>query len=183
MHGPTASASSGAGSPSTTPYEGPPTCVHGGVIAELFDELLGISNILAGPGAMTGTLTIRYRRPTPLLALSSWRRGIREPSGARCSPGAACTTRVSSRRRPRACSSGPPAHARHRDRQRPRRAQRGGPTGRRRLAAHDGQGRARRGEEDPGLTREGRAIPIAKGAESVEGFVPRRRHLSHCIAR
>ncbi len=24
-------------------YEGPPTCVHGGVIAELFDELLGMS--------------------------------------------------------------------------------------------------------------------------------------------
>jgi acyl-coenzyme A thioesterase PaaI-like protein len=50
------------------PFEGPPTCVHGGVIAELFDELLGLSNILAGKGAMTGTLTIRYRRPTPLLA-------------------------------------------------------------------------------------------------------------------
>lgn len=49
-------------------YEGPPTCVHGGVIAELFDELLGMSNILVGSGAMTGTLTIRYRRPTPLLA-------------------------------------------------------------------------------------------------------------------
>ena len=49
-------------------YEGPPTCVHGGVIAELFDELLGMSNILSGQGAMTGTLTIRYRRPTPLLA-------------------------------------------------------------------------------------------------------------------
>jgi acyl-coenzyme A thioesterase PaaI-like protein len=49
-------------------YEGPPTCVHGGVIAELFDELLGMSNILAGVGAMTGTLKIRYRRPTPLLA-------------------------------------------------------------------------------------------------------------------
>ena len=48
-------------------YEGPPTCVHGGVIAELFDELLGMSNILVGSGAMTGTLTIRYRRPTPLL--------------------------------------------------------------------------------------------------------------------
>ena len=32
-------------------YEGPPTCVHGGVIAELFDELLGMSNILAGQGA------------------------------------------------------------------------------------------------------------------------------------
>ena len=50
------------------PYEGPPTCVHGGVIAELFDEMLGLSNILVGLGAMTGTLTIRYRRPTPLLA-------------------------------------------------------------------------------------------------------------------
>jgi acyl-coenzyme A thioesterase PaaI-like protein len=50
------------------PFEGPPTCVHGGVIAELFDELLGLSNILAGKGAMTGTLNVRYRRPTPLLA-------------------------------------------------------------------------------------------------------------------
>jgi acyl-coenzyme A thioesterase PaaI-like protein len=49
-------------------YEGPPTCVHGGVIAELFDELLGMCNILVGEGAMTGTLTVRYRRPTPLLA-------------------------------------------------------------------------------------------------------------------
>jgi hypothetical protein len=50
------------------PYEGPPTCVHGGVIAALFDELLGMCNILVGSGAMTGTLTVRYRRPTPLLA-------------------------------------------------------------------------------------------------------------------
>jgi acyl-coenzyme A thioesterase PaaI-like protein len=50
------------------PYEGPPTCIHGGVIAELFDELLGLANIVAGLGAMTATLTIRYRRPTPLLA-------------------------------------------------------------------------------------------------------------------
>jgi acyl-coenzyme A thioesterase PaaI-like protein len=49
-------------------YEGPPTCVHGGVIAEVFDELLGISNLLTGRGAMTGTLKVRYRRPTPLLA-------------------------------------------------------------------------------------------------------------------
>jgi acyl-coenzyme A thioesterase PaaI-like protein len=49
------------------PYEGPPTCVHGGVIAMLFDEMLGSANIIAERGAMTGTLTIRYRRPTPLL--------------------------------------------------------------------------------------------------------------------
>ncbi|MGH7735805.1 MAG: PaaI family thioesterase, partial [Gemmatimonadales bacterium] len=48
------------------PYEGPPTCVHGGVIAMVFDEMLGAANIVAGCPAMTGTLTIRYRRPTPL---------------------------------------------------------------------------------------------------------------------
>jgi acyl-coenzyme A thioesterase PaaI-like protein len=48
------------------PYEGPPTCVHGGVIAETFDEVLGAANMVAGNPAMTGTLTIRYRRPTPL---------------------------------------------------------------------------------------------------------------------
>lgn len=48
------------------PYEGPPTCVHGGVIAMVFDELLGAANIVAGQPGMTGTLTIRYRRPTPL---------------------------------------------------------------------------------------------------------------------
>lgn len=50
------------------PYEGPPTCVHGGVIAELFDELLGSVNIITNNAGMTGTLTIRYRKPTPLLA-------------------------------------------------------------------------------------------------------------------
>ncbi len=47
-------------------YEGPPGCVHGGILAGLFDELLGIANIAAGVGAMTGTLTIVYRTPTPL---------------------------------------------------------------------------------------------------------------------
>jgi hypothetical protein len=49
-------------------YEGPPTCVHGGVIAELFDELLGLANIVSDQPGMTGTLKVRYNRPTPLLA-------------------------------------------------------------------------------------------------------------------
>ncbi|MFM8304930.1 MAG: PaaI family thioesterase [Actinomycetota bacterium] len=47
-------------------YEGPPGCVHGGIIASLFDEILGVANITAGVGAMTGTLTVVYRSPTPL---------------------------------------------------------------------------------------------------------------------
>jgi hypothetical protein len=49
-------------------YEGPPTCVHGGVIAETFDEVMGAANMVSGNPGMTGTLTIRYRRPTPLRA-------------------------------------------------------------------------------------------------------------------
>jgi Thioesterase superfamily len=48
------------------PYEGPPTCVHGGIIAETFDELLGAANMVAGHPGMTGTLTVRYLKPTPL---------------------------------------------------------------------------------------------------------------------
>lgn len=48
-------------------YEGPPSCVHGGVIAQLFDELLGLASVVTGQGGMTGTLTVRYRKPTPLL--------------------------------------------------------------------------------------------------------------------
>ena len=48
------------------PYEGPPTCVHGGVIAETFDEVLGACCIVSGNHGMTGTLTVRYRKPTPL---------------------------------------------------------------------------------------------------------------------
>jgi hypothetical protein len=48
------------------PYEGPPNCVHGGVIAATFDEMLGAANIVAGSPGMTGTLSVRYRKPTPL---------------------------------------------------------------------------------------------------------------------
>jgi acyl-coenzyme A thioesterase PaaI-like protein len=47
-------------------YEGPPGCVHGGYIAAAFDEVLGLTNSLSGRPGMTGTLTVRYRKPTPL---------------------------------------------------------------------------------------------------------------------
>jgi acyl-coenzyme A thioesterase PaaI-like protein len=50
----------------TAAFEGPPGYVHGGMIACAFDEVLGIANIQSGNPGMTGTLTIRYRRPTPL---------------------------------------------------------------------------------------------------------------------
>lgn len=47
-------------------YEGPPGCCHGGHIAAAFDEVLGLAQDLAGQSGMTGTLTIRYRKPTLL---------------------------------------------------------------------------------------------------------------------
>jgi acyl-coenzyme A thioesterase PaaI-like protein len=47
-------------------YEGPPGSVHGGVVAAAFDEVLGMTQSLSGEPGMTGTLTVKYRRPTPL---------------------------------------------------------------------------------------------------------------------
>jgi acyl-coenzyme A thioesterase PaaI-like protein len=49
-------------------YEGPPGCVHGGYVAAAFDEVLGAAQSLTGRPGMTGTLTVRYRQPTPLHA-------------------------------------------------------------------------------------------------------------------
>lgn len=49
-----------------TAYEGPPGCVHGGFVAASFDEILGAAQSMSGLPAMTGTLTITYRKPTPL---------------------------------------------------------------------------------------------------------------------
>ena len=47
-------------------YEGPPGFAHGGVVALLLDQALGQANLETGIPAMTGSLTIRYRKPTPL---------------------------------------------------------------------------------------------------------------------
>jgi acyl-coenzyme A thioesterase PaaI-like protein len=47
-------------------YEGPPGCVHGGVVAAAFDDVLGLTQSMSGQMGMTGNLTVRYRRPTPL---------------------------------------------------------------------------------------------------------------------
>ncbi len=47
-------------------YEGPPGCVHGGFIAAAFDEVLGFTQSLTGRPGMTGLLSVRYRKPTPL---------------------------------------------------------------------------------------------------------------------
>jgi acyl-coenzyme A thioesterase PaaI-like protein len=46
-------------------HEGPPGAVHGGWVASLLDQLLGIANTVANVGGMTAELTIRYRKATP----------------------------------------------------------------------------------------------------------------------
>lgn len=48
-------------------YQGPPACVHGGVVALLFDVVLGRANFHAGHTGMTGYLDVDYRSPTPIL--------------------------------------------------------------------------------------------------------------------
>ena len=47
-------------------YEGPPGRVHGGFIAAAFDQVLGAAAALSGRVFFTGTLTVKYREPTPL---------------------------------------------------------------------------------------------------------------------
>jgi acyl-coenzyme A thioesterase PaaI-like protein len=47
-------------------YEGPPGHVHGGVCALILDHVLGATAHLPGEPAFTGTLTVRYLRPTRL---------------------------------------------------------------------------------------------------------------------
>ena len=51
-----------------SPYEGPPGCVHGGVIALAFDQVLNVANLMAGAAGPTKSLALRFRRPTPLRA-------------------------------------------------------------------------------------------------------------------
>lgn len=47
-------------------YEGPPDTVHGGVCALVLDHVLGATAHQPDKPAYTGTLTLRYRRPTAL---------------------------------------------------------------------------------------------------------------------
>lgn len=49
-------------------YQGPPGCVHGGIVALIFDEMLGLANAASESVGMTADLRISYRSPTPLFA-------------------------------------------------------------------------------------------------------------------
>ncbi len=49
-----------------TSLNGPPDGVHGGFVAAVLDELLGLAAVVAGVGGFTGTLAVRYLKPTPI---------------------------------------------------------------------------------------------------------------------
>jgi acyl-coenzyme A thioesterase PaaI-like protein len=71
-------------------YEGPPHGVHGGIVAALFDDLLGQAQRFAGRAGVTATLEVRYRQITPLgepLRMTAW---IHEQRGRRVTARATC---------------------------------------------------------------------------------------------
>jgi len=47
-------------------FEGAPGIVHGGFVAALLDEALGMAGVFSGGPAMTAELTTRYRQHTPI---------------------------------------------------------------------------------------------------------------------
>lgn len=58
-----------------TAFEGGPGMAHGGIVAALFDDVLGYLLTLHGVPGFTGELTVRYLRPTPVgvpLTLRGW---------------------------------------------------------------------------------------------------------------
>jgi acyl-coenzyme A thioesterase PaaI-like protein len=63
-------------------HNGPPfDLVHGGVVALVYDELLGMAGMVGGGGGFTANLTVEYRLPTPIgvpLQIAAW---MTEPDG------------------------------------------------------------------------------------------------------
>ena len=58
-----------------TGWGGPDGVVHGGVLAKIMDMCFGAAGGLNGNPGVTGTITVRYERPTPLekeLTFESW---------------------------------------------------------------------------------------------------------------
>ena len=51
----------------TEPYNGPPfDTAHGGIIALVYDDLVGMAAMVGAGGGMTANLSIDYRKPTPM---------------------------------------------------------------------------------------------------------------------
>jgi acyl-coenzyme A thioesterase PaaI-like protein len=56
-------------------YEGPPSSVHGSIIASVYDQILALAAIAADSAGPTATLTVHFRKMTPLrtpLRFEAW---------------------------------------------------------------------------------------------------------------
>jgi hypothetical protein len=56
-------------------YEGPPNCVHGGMVSLTWDHVMALSNMLINARGPTAWLHVEYRKPTPLhtpLRFEAW---------------------------------------------------------------------------------------------------------------
>lgn len=56
-------------------YEGPPNCVHGGIIALTWDHVMALANMLTNARGPTAYLHVQYRNPSPLnseLRFEAW---------------------------------------------------------------------------------------------------------------
>lgn len=66
----------------TEPYSGPPwDTAHGGIIALIYDDLVGMAAMVAAGGGMTARLSIDYRRPTPMFVPIQLRAWLEEHEG------------------------------------------------------------------------------------------------------
>ena len=71
-------------------HAGPPGCVHGGVLAQVFDQVLNVPNVMTGHAGPTAKLVVHFRKPTPLhadLVLEGWQEhteGRRVHARGRC---------------------------------------------------------------------------------------------------
>ncbi|HYZ93857.1 MAG TPA: PaaI family thioesterase [Actinomycetota bacterium] len=74
----------------TAAYEGPPGNVHGGMVAAAWDEVLGMAQSLSGQAGFTGTLTIRYRSPTPLFENLEFRAQVDRVEGRKIFTSGTC---------------------------------------------------------------------------------------------
>jgi acyl-coenzyme A thioesterase PaaI-like protein len=72
-------------------HEGPPHGVHGGVIAAIFDELLGHAQQVHKTLALTASLTVRYRSITPINEELEFFAQVTHGTGRRWNGRANCT--------------------------------------------------------------------------------------------
>ena len=66
-------------------FEGAPTRAHGGIIAAIFDDVMGYVLVIHRTPAFTGRLTINYRAPVPMGADMTVRARLSQRSGRKLS--------------------------------------------------------------------------------------------------